>query len=136
MLAVIEWRPLALEAVRLEARATVLVLDAVQDPGNVGTMIRTAYALGAAATIALDGTADLRSPKVLRAAMGAAFRHQLAQVVGDVVGQPALSVPLDLEVPRLRASAPIVELRPEGHAQENGHERGAIPIERIEHKAS
>ena len=65
-----------------------------------------------------------------------AFRHQLAQVVGDVVGQPALSVPLDLEVPRLRASAPIVELRPEAHAPENGHERGAIPIERIEHKAS
>ncbi len=65
-----------------------------------------------------------------------AFRHQLAQVVGDVVGQPTLSVPLDLEVPRLRASAPIVELRPEGHSPENGHERGAIPIERIEHKAS
>ena len=65
-----------------------------------------------------------------------AFRHQLAQVVGDVVGQPTLSVPLDLEVPRLRASAPIVELRPEAHAPENGHERGAIPIERIEHKVS
>ena len=65
-----------------------------------------------------------------------AFRHQLAQVLGDVVGQPVLSVPLDLEVPRLRASAPIVELRPEAHAPEKGHERGAIPIERIEHKAS
>lgn len=65
-----------------------------------------------------------------------AFRHQLAQVLGDVVGKPVLSVPLDLEVPRLRASAPIVELRPEAHAPENGHERGAIPIERIEHKAS
>jgi RNase P/RNase MRP subunit POP5 len=65
-----------------------------------------------------------------------AFRHQLAQVVGDVVGEPALSVPLDLEVPRLRASAPVVELRPETRASENGHERGAIPIERIEHKAS
>jgi TrmH family RNA methyltransferase len=79
VLAVVEWRPLALEAVRLEARATVLVLDAVQDPGNVGTMIRTAYALGAAATVALEGTADVRSPKVLRAAMGAAFRHQVAE---------------------------------------------------------
>jgi hypothetical protein len=65
-----------------------------------------------------------------------AFRHQLAQVLGDVVGQPVLSVSLDLEVPRLRASAPIVELRPEDHAPQNGRERGAIPIERIEHKAS
>jgi TrmH family RNA methyltransferase len=79
VLAVVEWRPLALEALTLEGRATVLVLDAVQDPGNVGTMIRTAYALGAAATVALDGTADLRGHKVLRAAMGAPFRHRVVE---------------------------------------------------------
>jgi len=79
VLAVIEWRPLALETVRLEPRATVLVLDAVQDPGNVGAMIRTAYALGAAATVALDGTADPGGHKVLRAAMGAAFRHPVVE---------------------------------------------------------
>ncbi len=52
-----------------------LVIDAVQDPGNVGTLIRTAHALGAAGTIALRGTADPLSPKALRAAMGATFRH-------------------------------------------------------------
>jgi TrmH family RNA methyltransferase len=79
VLAVVEWKPLELGALRLAETATVLVLDAVQDPGNVGTMIRTAYALGAAATIALDGTADLRGHKVLRAAMGAAFRHPVAE---------------------------------------------------------
>jgi len=55
------------------------VLDAVQDPGNVGTMVRTAFAIGATATVALDGTADVRSPKVLRSAMGAVFRHPVAQ---------------------------------------------------------
>jgi TrmH family RNA methyltransferase len=75
VLAVVAWRPLALEALRVDGPGIVLVLDAVQDPGNVGTMIRTAHALGAAATVALDGTADVRSPKVLRAAMGAIFRH-------------------------------------------------------------
>ena len=79
VLAVVEWRPKSLGEITLERRAAVLVLDGVQDPGNVGTMIRTAFALGAAATVALDGTADLRSPKVLRAAMGAAFRHQVAE---------------------------------------------------------
>src|SRR2546426_10605315 len=46
-----------------------------QDPGNVGTLIRPAHALGAAGTIALRGTADPLSPKALRAAMGATFRH-------------------------------------------------------------
>jgi len=53
----------------------VLVIDGVQDPGNVGTLIRTAHALGVAGTIVLRGTADVVGPKVLRAAMGATFRH-------------------------------------------------------------
>jgi len=80
VLAVVEWAPLALAAVRLEpGPAVVLVLDAVQDPGNVGTMVRTAFALGARCTIALDGSADLRSHKVLRSAMGAIFRHRVVQ---------------------------------------------------------
>ncbi len=79
VLAVVEWRPRTLAALRLEPKATLLVLDAVQDPGNVGGMIRTAYALGAAATVALDGTADPGGHKVLRAAMGAAFRHPVVE---------------------------------------------------------
>jgi len=56
-------------------RSVVLVVDGVQDPGNVGTLIRTAHALGAAGTVVLRGSADVVSPKALRAAMGATFRH-------------------------------------------------------------
>jgi TrmH family RNA methyltransferase len=56
-------------------RARILVLDAIQDPGNVGTMIRTAAALGATATVALPGTVDLWNAKVVRSAMGAHFLH-------------------------------------------------------------
>lgn len=54
--------------------ATILVLDAVQDPGNVGTILRTALALGATCVLTLPGTVDLHNPKVLRASMGASFR--------------------------------------------------------------
>ena len=50
----------------------LIVLDGVQDPGNAGTIVRTAAALGATATIALPGTVDLWNPKVIRSSMGAA----------------------------------------------------------------
>ena len=53
----------------------LLVLDAVQDPGNVGTILRTAAALSVTATIALPGTVDLWNAKVVRSAMGAHFHH-------------------------------------------------------------
>ena len=62
----------------------------------------------------------------------AALRHQLARVLEDAVGKPALSVPLDLEVPRVRAAASIVELRPDTEGRDDGHERSAVPVQRIE----
>ncbi|GAB4206253.1 MAG: RNA methyltransferase [Roseiflexaceae bacterium] len=57
----------------------LLLLDAVQDPGNVGTLLRSAEAVGVAQVLALRGTADLYSPKVVRAAMGAHFRLAIEQ---------------------------------------------------------
>ena len=74
ILAVVEPPRWTVEQVRIEPRTPVLVLDGVQDPGNVGTMLRTAWGLGAAGVIALPGTAELTNPKVLRASMGGAFR--------------------------------------------------------------
>jgi RNA methyltransferase, TrmH family len=56
------------------SRDVVLVLDGVQDPGNVGALARAALGLGACGMIALPGTADLHNPKALRGSMGALFR--------------------------------------------------------------
>ena len=64
-----------LDTLALPATARLLVLDGVQDPGNTGTMLRTAAAFGAAATLALPGTVDLWNAKVVRSAMGAHFQH-------------------------------------------------------------
>jgi TrmH family RNA methyltransferase len=61
----------------------VLVLDAIQDPGNVGTLVRTAAGLGATATVALTGTVDLWNAKVVRSAMGAHFFHPALHCTWD-----------------------------------------------------
>ena len=74
VVAVIEPRRWRLDDIRMAPGTTTLVLDGVQDPGNVGTTLRTALGLGAAGVVALKGTADLTNPKVIRSAMGASFR--------------------------------------------------------------
>lgn len=52
----------------------IVCLDAVQDPGNFGTIIRTAEAAGIVGVISLKGSVDAFAPKTLRSAMGSAFR--------------------------------------------------------------
>ena len=75
VLAIAEVPTRTLEALPIQDYYRVLVLDAVQDPGNVGTILRTAAALGVTATVALPGTVDLWNAKVVRSAMGAHFHH-------------------------------------------------------------
>lgn len=53
--------------------STVLVMDAVQDPGNFGTLTRSANAFGADAVFSLPGTVDAWNPKAVRAAAGSSF---------------------------------------------------------------
>jgi TrmH family RNA methyltransferase len=72
--------------------APILVLDAVQDPGNVGTLLRTAFALGCSGAVLLDGTADPSNPKVLRSAMGATFRFPWASAKDTELGAWARDV--------------------------------------------
>jgi len=74
VVAVIEPRTWSLGDVPAGQGAVILVLDGVQDPGNVGTIVRTALALGGAGVVALKGTAELHNPKVVRGSMGALFR--------------------------------------------------------------
>jgi len=66
-----------LATLRVAERARALVLDAVQDPGNLGTLIRSAAAFAVNAVIALPGTVDYWNPKVVRAAAGATFHVPL-----------------------------------------------------------
>jgi TrmH family RNA methyltransferase len=57
-----------------------IVLEGVQDPGNVGTVIRTANAFGISAVILTGDCADLYHPKTVRATMGAIFRQPVLEM--------------------------------------------------------
>lgn len=64
----------AADFVEKTAEENFVILDRLQDPGNIGTIIRTADAAGYSLVVALKGTADIFSPKVVRAAAGSLFR--------------------------------------------------------------
>lgn len=58
----------------LDKNGAYLLLEDIQDPGNLGTVLRTAEAMGINAVILSSGCTDVFSPKVVRASMGAVFR--------------------------------------------------------------
>jgi len=75
VIAIGEVPPRSLDTLEFGEMCRILILDGLQDPGNAGTILRTAAALGATATVALPGTVDLWNPKVIRSSMGAQFVH-------------------------------------------------------------
>ncbi len=77
----------------LDAQSPTVVLDRLQDAGNVGSILRSASAFGFAQIAALKGTAALWSPKVLRAGMGAHFALRLVEGL-DAQDIDRLRVPL------------------------------------------
>ena len=83
MLAVIETLSYKKEDLKGE-NPLILVLEDIQDPGNVGTIFRTAEAAGVTRIILTEGCADPLSPKVVRSSMGAMFRMPFI-VTGDLV---------------------------------------------------
>jgi TrmH family RNA methyltransferase len=65
------------ETTLAEPNALVILLDGVQDPGNVGTIVRSAEAFAAAAVIALPGSSSFWNAKTVRASVGSVFRLPL-----------------------------------------------------------
>lgn len=64
-----------------DKKPLIVALEAIQDPGNLGTILRTAEAAGVDMVILSKGTVDLYNPKVVKATMGAIFRMRIVRNV-------------------------------------------------------
>lgn len=122
----------------------VVILDRLQDPGNVGSILRSAAAAGARAVWCISGTVDLWSPKVLRSAMGAHFAIHLMQdlMLGDVVDRcrdavlPMLVTALndralslfDQQLPLMNPVAWVFGQEGDGVSAEFGHHSTSVRI--------
>src|SRR6185503_3783538 len=99
----------------------VVYLHGVEDPGNVGTIIRSAHALANATVVLGPGCADPYSPKAVRASMGSIFARPPARATLDHLAghKVALDVTAERELRDLEVTAPVVLVM--------GSERGALP---------
>lgn len=88
-----------------------LLIDGVQDPGNLGTILRTAEALGVDRVVALKGTVDPYNDKVIRGAMGAFFRLPLVyDQPDDFVLAQLRQNRIQIVVSALQASVPYQQV--------------------------
>lgn len=76
----LEWSLEEVEALDEPSPGLILVLDRLQDPGNLGTLIRTADAVGARAVVLLEPSVDPFDPKTVRGTMGSLFTIPFARV--------------------------------------------------------
>lgn len=113
IVAIATMRPSPVAAVLERSPALVVVLHDVQDPGNVGAVVRVAEACGASGVIVGKGSADPYGWKALRGAMGSAFRLPVASGVSAAEYREALQrggVSLVAAVPRAGTPLPSVDL--------------------------
>lgn len=79
VVALFERREFTIESIVRDATSVILSLDGVQDPGNVGTIVRLAAAFDAAGVVLLEGCADPFSQKAIRASVGAVLDVPVAR---------------------------------------------------------
>jgi TrmH family RNA methyltransferase len=99
----------------------LVYLHGVEDPGNVGTIIRSAHALADATVVLGPGCADPYSPKAVRASMGSIFARPPASATLDALDghKVALDARAERELREVRMEKPVVLVL--------GSERGELP---------
>lgn len=95
--AICKWLDKKSELDTIDTRGSYLLLESIQDPGNLGTIVRTADAFGLSGLILSADCCDIYNPKVLRATMGAVFRvpiHIAEDVTQAAMQLRAQGIPL------------------------------------------
>jgi RNA methyltransferase, TrmH family len=90
----------------------VVLLDRIQDPGNVGSILRSAVCAGIKRVVSSTGSAAIWSPKILRAAMGAHFHLHIDEHADLVALANAATVPVIATMPNAKQSIFELDLRP------------------------
>ncbi|WP_099188660.1 TrmH family RNA methyltransferase [Tepidibacter mesophilus] len=83
IIAVVEYKEHSLNESLKKETDFIVVLDRIQDPGNMGTIIRTADAAGAESIILLKGCVDVYNPKVIRSTMGSIFDMNIINCIDE-----------------------------------------------------
>lgn len=112
---------------RWRSGVDTVILDRLQDPGNAGSILRSAAALGVRQVVALEGTVALWSPKVMRAGMGAHFGlHLLEEVsLGRLLSEPDVASRLVVTSSHAAQLLPAAPLPPHP-VWVFGHEGGGV----------
>ncbi|MCX7988342.1 MAG: RNA methyltransferase [Thermodesulfovibrio sp.] len=108
--AIVSYERLNLSRICLYKTKTVVILDKIQDPGNLGTIIRTSEALGAEIIIITPGTCNPFSPKVLRASAGSIFYIPVIKAAISEIENFIKKQGLKLLITDLKAEKLIFEL--------------------------
>ena len=84
ILAIVDMPEVNPDVIYEKKNASVLVLDEVRDPGNIGTIIRTAQGMGFDAVIFSKGCADIYQPKIVRSTMGSLLKVPCIKLENDI----------------------------------------------------
>jgi len=111
--------------------SVVVALDGVQDPGNVGTIVRLAAAFDCAGVLLLPGCADAYSPKAIRASAGAVLSVAIANATApDLIrsGLPVFSADAQGSTSSLPADGAIIVFGSEGRGVSDEIRAAATPV--------
>lgn len=115
IVAVAGYETVTLETLPLKATPLLVVLDSLKDPGNLGTIIRTADAAGADAVILLPGSCEVFMPKVIRATAGSVFNIPIVHAEPDILLDWLCKKKIKLAVTAADAGMTVFESRLSGN---------------------